>query len=42
MASHHISKALFVNQGKVCEVPARKAGHGRLSVPRVPDPGRGS
>ncbi len=30
MASQHIYKVLFVNQGKVYEVYARKVGHGTL------------
>ena len=30
MASEHIYKVLFVNQGKVYEVYARKVGHGTL------------
>ena len=30
MASHHIFKVLFVNQGKVYEVYARKVSHGGL------------
>ena len=30
MASHHIFKVLFVNQGKVYEVYARKVSHGSL------------
>jgi hypothetical protein len=30
MASHHIFKVLFVNQGKVYEVYARKVGHGSM------------
>jgi hypothetical protein len=30
MASQHIYKVLFVNQGKVYEVYARKVGHGSL------------
>lgn len=30
MASQHIYKVLFVNQGKVYEVYARKVGHGNL------------
>jgi hypothetical protein len=30
MASQHIYKVLFVNQGKVYEVYARKIGHGSL------------
>jgi hypothetical protein len=30
MASSHIFKVLFVNQGKVYEVYARKVGHGTL------------
>ena len=30
MASHHIYKVLFVNQGKVYEVYARKVSHGSL------------
>ena len=30
MASHHIFKVLFVNQGKVYEVYARKVTHGEL------------
>lgn len=30
MASHHIFKVLFVNQGKVYEVYARKVSHGSM------------
>lgn len=30
MASHHIFKVLFVNQGKVYEIYARKVSHGGL------------
>src|ERR1700722_2046966 len=30
MASHHIYKVIFVNQGKVYEVYARKISHGTL------------
>ena len=30
MASHHIFKVLFVNQGKVYEVYARKVSHGGI------------
>jgi hypothetical protein len=30
MASHHIFKILFVNQGKVYEIYARKVSHGGL------------
>ncbi len=30
MASHHIFKVLFVNQGKVYEVYARKVSHGGM------------
>src|ERR1700754_1587260 len=30
MASSHIFKVLFVNQGKVYEIYARKVGHGNL------------
>jgi hypothetical protein len=30
MASHHIFKVLFVNQGKVYEVYARKVSHGSI------------
>jgi hypothetical protein len=30
MASNHIYKLLFVNQGKVYEIYARKVGHGSL------------
>ena len=30
MASHHIYKVLFVNQGKVYEIYARKVAHGSL------------
>jgi hypothetical protein len=30
MASEHIYKVMFVNQGKVYEVYARKVGHGSL------------
>jgi hypothetical protein len=30
MASHHIFKVLFVNQGKVYEIYARKVSHGAI------------
>jgi hypothetical protein len=30
MASHHIFKVLFVNQGKVYEIYARKVSHGSI------------
>jgi hypothetical protein len=30
MASHHIFKVLFVNQGKVYEIYARKVSHGSM------------
>ena len=30
MAASHIYKVVFVNQGKVCEIYARKVGHGNL------------